>query len=110
MDLLPFLANKKMASIGTLYSSNLRCIMDLLLDDLQWIQSAKSCYRKRFERYWDAWDRDARFERDWDARFEPRYPESPEDMRALRVLRLNGCDLTGERLLLSYFRVRFRMV
>ena len=87
MNLVPILATRK-ARIGTLFLSDLAHIMAFLSDDwagrcLEWIQIQSKCGDVAFELRVP--------------RYQPRYPKSREDVRALSVLRLSGCHLiTGE--------------
>ncbi len=86
MNLVPILVTTK-ARIGTLFLSDLAHIMAFLSDDwegrfLEWIQS------KRISS---------------ETGFQPRCPKSREDVRALSVLHLDSCSLTGESVLFSYF-------
>jgi hypothetical protein len=86
MSLVPILVTTK-ARLGTLFLSDIARIMTFLSDDwplenlLMWIQIQSV---GRFSK--------ARREE----RFQPRYPKSREDVRALSVIRLNSCNLTGE--------------
>ncbi len=77
MNLVPIVATRK-ARIGTLFLSDLAHIMAFLSDDgagrcLEWIQIQSKC---------------------GNVAFEPRYPKSREDVRALSVLCLSRCHLT----------------
>ncbi len=79
MNLVPILVTTK-ARIGTLSLSDLAHIMAFLSD---WEgQFLKRIQNKRIL-----------FE---EIRFKPWYPKSREDVRALNVLRLHMCYLTGE--------------
>ena len=87
MNLVPILGTRK-ARIGTLFLSDLAHIMAFLSDDwagqcLEWIQiqSNRVVTKSKGKRQ---------------EIFEPRYPKSTEDVRALSVLCLSRCHLTGE--------------